>query len=125
MVGIDFTQLRADFTQQTGHLTIREGVVKGPTIGAVIQGRIDYPGDQLQMSGGFVPLHGLGNMFGQIPTVGPFLGGGNQGLIGVTYEVVGSPGHPVLHVNPVSAVAPSVFRKIFDQDTKSAGQVDH
>ena len=44
------------------------------------------------MSGTFVPMYGLNNMFGQIPVLGLFLGGGsNEGLIGVTYEVVGTP----------------------------------
>jgi len=116
--GISFSGLRADFTRQNGQLTIREGVVKGPTIGATIEGSIDYPGNQVRMSGTFVPMYGLNNMFGQIPIVGLFLGGGsNEGLIGVTYEVVGSPGQPVLRVNPISAMAPGVLRKIFEFNT--------
>jgi hypothetical protein len=116
--GISFSRLRAEFTRQNGQLTIREGVVKGPTIGATIEGSIDYPANQVRMSGTFVPMYGLNNMFGQIPIVGLFLGGGsNEGLIGVTYEVVGSPGQPVLRVNPISAMAPGVLRKIFEFGT--------
>jgi hypothetical protein len=116
--GIAFSRLRAEFTRQNGQLTIREGVVKGPTVGATIEGSIDYPGNQVRMSGTFVPMYGLNNMFGQIPIVGLFLGGGsNEGLIGVTYEVVGSPGQPVLRVNPISAMAPGVLRKIFEFGT--------
>jgi hypothetical protein len=124
--GISFSQLRAEFTRQNGQLTIREGVVKGPTIGATIEGSIDYPANQVRMSGTFVPMYGLNNMFGQIPIVGLFLGGGsNEGLIGVTYEVVGSPGQPVLRVNPISAMAPGVLRKIFEFGTgKQNNQVD-
>ena len=38
-------------------------------------------------------------------------------MIGITYEVVGTPGAPVLRVNPISAMAPGVFRKIFDFNT--------
>ena len=111
--GISFSRLRAEFTRQNGQLTIREGVVKGPMIGATIEGSIDYPGNQVRMSGTFVPMYGLNNMFGQIPVFGLFLGGGsNEGLIGVTYEVVGTPGQPVLRVNPISAMAPGVLRKI-------------
>jgi hypothetical protein len=57
----------------------------------------------------------LNNMFGQIPVLGLFLGGGsNEGLFGVTYEVVGTLGQPVLHINPVSAILPGVTRKIMD-----------
>jgi hypothetical protein len=124
--GVSFSRLRAEFTRQNGQLTIREGVVKGPMVGATIEGSIDYPGNQVRMSGTFVPMYGLNNMFGQIPIVGLFLGGGsNEGLIGVTYEVVGSPGQPVLRVNPISAMAPGVLRKIFEFGTgKQNNQVE-
>jgi hypothetical protein len=124
--GIAFSRLRAEFTRQNGQLTIRDGVVKGPTIGATIEGSIDYPGNQVRMSGTFVPLYGLNNVFGQIPLFGLILGGGsNEGLIGVTYEVVGSPGQPVLRVNPISAMAPGVLRKIFEFNTgKQNNQTD-
>jgi hypothetical protein len=116
--GISFSALRAEFTRQSGQLAIREGVVKGPTIGATIEGSIDYIGNTVRMSGTFVPMYGLNNMFGQIPVLGLFLGGGsNEGLIGVTYEVVGTPGQPVLRVNPISAMAPGVLRKIFEFNT--------
>ena len=124
--GIAFSGLRAEFTRQSGQLTIREGVVKGPTIGATIEGSIDYVGNSVRMSGTFVPMYGLNNMFGQIPIVGLFLGGGsNEGLIGVTYEVVGTPGQPVLRVNPISAMAPGVLRKIFEFNTgKQNNQIE-
>ncbi len=124
--GISFSRLRAEFTRQNGQLTIRDGVVKGPTIGATIEGSIDYPGNQVRMSGTFVPMYGLNNMFGQIPLFGLFLGGGsNEGLFGVTYEVVGTLGQPVLRVNPISAMAPGVLRKIFEFGTgKQNNQVE-
>ena len=124
--GIQFSRLRAEFTRQNGQLTIREGVVKGPTIGATIEGSIDYPGNQVRMSGTFVPMYGLNNMFGQIPILGLFLGGGNnEGLIGVTYEIVGPPSAPVLRVNPISAMAPGVLRKIFEFNTgKQNNQIE-
>ena len=124
--GIAFSRLRAEFTRQSGQLTIREGVVKGPTMGATIEGNIDYPGNQVRMSGTFIPMYGVNNVFGQIPLFGLFLGGGsNEGLFGVTYEVVGSPGQPVLRVNPISAMAPGVLRKIFEFNTgKQNNQIE-
>lgn len=113
--GIAFSALRAEFTRQSGQLTIRDGVVKGPSIGATIEGSIDYVGNQVRMNGTFIPMYGLNNMFGQIPFFGIFLGAGsNEGLIGVTYEVVGTPSAPVLRVNPISALAPGLTRKIFE-----------
>jgi uncharacterized protein DUF3971 len=116
--GISFSRLRAEFTRQNGQLTIREGVLKGASIGGTIEGSIDYPGNQVRMSGTFVPMYGLNNIFGQIPIFGLLLGAGsNEGLFGVTYEVVGTPDKPTLHVNPISAIFPGVARKIWDFNT--------
>lgn len=116
--GVSFSALRAEFTRQNGQLSIRDGVVKGPMIGATIEGSIDTVANQVRMSGTFVPMYGLNNMFGQIPVLGLFLGNGNnEGLIGVTYEVVGTPSQPVLRVNPISAIFPGVTRKIMEFNT--------
>ncbi|WP_177243244.1 DUF3971 domain-containing protein [Bradyrhizobium sp. Gha] len=116
--GISFSALRAEFIRQNGALTVRDGVVKGPMIGATIEGSIDYPGNQVCMSGTFVPMYGLNNMFGQIPVLGLFLGAGDkEGLIGVTYEVIGTPAAPVMRVNPISAIFPGVTRKIMEFNT--------
>jgi hypothetical protein len=116
--GISFSRLRAEFVRQSGQLTIKEGVLKGPTIGGTIEGNIDFPGNQVRMSGTFVPIYGLNNIFGQIPLFGLVLGGGsNEGLFGMTYEVVGTPDKPTLRVNPISMVFPGVARKIWDFNT--------
>jgi hypothetical protein len=124
--GISFSALRAEFTRQNGFLTVREGVVKGPTLGLTIEGTLDFNANQVRMSGTIVPIYGLNNMFAQFPLFGPLLGGGsNEGLFGVTYEVVGSPGAPVLRINPVSALLPGVTRKIMDFNTgKQANPVE-
>ena len=52
--------------------------------------------NEVRMRGTFVPLYGLNNAFGQMPIVGLFLGGSNEGLLGITYEVVGPPSAPTL-----------------------------
>jgi hypothetical protein len=112
--GVQFSRLRVEFTRSLGRFTIRDGLLKGPAIGGTVDGHIDYHRDEVRMRGTFVPLYGLNNMFGQLPIVGPFLGGSNEGLLGVTYEVVGPPSTPVLRVNPISAVAPGLLRKFFE-----------
>ena len=116
--GIGFSRLRAEFTRQNGQLSVREGVLKGPSIGGTIEGSIDYPSNQVRMSGTFIPMYALNNIFGQIPLVGLVLGGGsNEGVFGVTYEVVGTPDKPTLRINPLSMVFPGVTRKIWDFNT--------
>ncbi|HUL88233.1 MAG TPA: hypothetical protein VLU23_08635 [Pseudolabrys sp.] len=110
--GVDFSEMRADFTRFPGKMSVRDGVVRGPLVGATVEGNIDYTRDDVHLRGTFVPFYGLNNMFGQIPIVGLFLGGGNkEGLLGINYEAVGPPGAPRITVNPVSAIAPGLLRK--------------
>jgi hypothetical protein len=111
---VEFSRMRVDFTRMPGKLALRDGLVRGPIIGATIDGQIDYLRDDVRMRGTFVPMYGLNNMFGQLPIVGFFLGGSNEGLVGITYEVVGSPSQPTLRVNPISAIAPGMLRKVFE-----------
>jgi hypothetical protein len=112
--GVQFTRLRVEFTRSPGRLVLRDGVVQGPIVGATIDGTIDYAGNDVRLRGTFIPLYGLNNAFGQIPLFGLFLGGPKEGLLGITYQVVGAPGRSVLQVNPVSAIAPGIFRKPFE-----------
>ena len=111
--GVRFSRMRAEFTRTPGRLQIRDGVVQG-IVGATIDGTINYDADEVHLRGSFVPLYQLNNVFGQLPIVGFFLGGGNEGLLGVTYEVVGPPNAPRLNVNPLSAMAPGMLRKFFE-----------
>ncbi len=121
--GVEFTAMRVEFTRTHGRFGIREGVVRGPVVGATVEGHIDYSRNDVRMRGTFVPLFGLNNMFGQIPLFGIFLGGGsNEGLVGVTYEVVGPTNAPILRVNPISAIAPGLLRKFFEFPTGSTPQ---
>jgi hypothetical protein len=110
--GVDFSEMRSEFTRVPGKMAIRDGIVRGPLVGATVEGNIDYVRDDVHLRGTFVPFYGLNNMFGQIPIVGLFLGGGNkEGLLGINYEAVGPPGAPRITVNPVSAIAPGLLRK--------------
>jgi hypothetical protein len=112
--GVQFSRMRVEFTRRPGKMVIHEGLVTGPTVGATIDGVMDYTGNELHLRGTFVPLYGLNAAFGNIPVLGFFLGG-KEGLIGsMTYEVVGTPGTPVLRVNPISAVAPGFVRKFLE-----------
>jgi hypothetical protein len=124
---VEFSEMRCDFTRLPGRMTIRDGVVRGPVVGATIDGQIDYTRDELRLHGTFVPLYGLNNVFGQIPIVGLFLGGGsNEGLVGITYEASGPTSSPRIAINPISAVAPGLLRKfipgpgMFDQGSDLA-----
>jgi Protein of unknown function len=121
---MEFTSMRVDFTRAPGRVALRNGVVRGPLLGGTIDGLIDYTRDDLHLRGTLVPLYGPNNLLAQLPFVGLFLGGQKEGLVGVTYEVVGRPGKPLLNVNPISALAPGLLRKIFEFPAASDSVVD-
>ncbi len=118
-----FSGLKVDFTRSAGRVALRDGVVRGPVLGGTIDGFIDYANDEVHLRGTLIPLYGANNLLGQLPVVGLFLGGEKEGLVGVTYEVVGKPGNPVLHVNPLSALAPGLLRKVFEFPATSPATV--
>src|SRR6516164_3222743 len=109
-----FSGLKVDFTRSPGRIALRDGVVRGPVLGGTIDGIIDYADDEVHLRGTLIPLYGANNLLGQLPIVGLFLGGEKEGLVGVTYDAVGKPAGPVLHVNPLSALAPGLLRKVFE-----------
>ena len=41
-------------------------------------------------------------------------GGGDGGLIGVTFKLEGDADSPGVQINPLSAIAPGIFRSIFE-----------
>jgi hypothetical protein len=121
--GVEFSRMRVEFNRAPGRMTIKEGVVRGIQVGATMDGIIDYSANDVRLRGTFVPLYGLNNAFGQIPIVGLFLGGGsNEGLVGITFELAGPPGAPTLRVNPISAVAPGLLRKMFEFPSSVPGE---
>ena len=85
----------------------------GPFLGEAAV--VDLERRLLDLTGTFVPVFALNNLFAKIPILGFALGGGtDEGLIGVTFKLTGPIADPVLTVNPASAMAPGIFRKIFE-----------
>ncbi len=110
-----FTALDLVFQRQGDRLTITDGTLTGATIGGTVSGEVDLESRLLDLTGTFVPVFALNNLFAKIPILGFALGGGSdEGLIGVTFKLTGPISDPVLTVNPASAMAPGIFRKIFE-----------
>lgn len=107
--------MQVNFQRSAQQITLRDGAIWGPSIGSTFDGTLDLANDRVSVRGTYVPAYGLNNLFSRLPVVGFFLGGGpNEGLVGVTYEIVGPVSGPTLRVNPISAVAPGFLRKIFE-----------
>jgi hypothetical protein len=117
--GVQFSRMRVDFTRQPGRMTIQRGLVAGAAIGGTIEGVMDYAGNELHLRGYFVPLYGLNTAFSDFPLLGQLLGS-KEGVIGsMLYEVVGTPGTPVLRVNPASALLPGFTKKFLEVPSAS------
>lgn len=98
-----------------GYLRIGNGVVRGPQIGATFQGTLYDAKGRMDMTGTFMPAYGINRIFGEIPLFGQILGNGrDRGLIGITFKLEGDAKQPQLQVNPLSAIAPGIFRSIFE-----------
>ena len=79
------------------------------------QGTVFDKNDRMRITGTFLPAYGLNSLFADIPVLGLLLGNGrDRGLIGVTYLLEGDTKKPDVYVNPLSAIAPGVFRSIFE-----------
>jgi hypothetical protein len=112
---LSFEELRVPFRQAGWVINIDEASLRGPVLGATASGTVNIPARQMAISGTFIPAFGLNNIAGSIPILGAILGGGrNEGLLGITYKLYGSLDEPQLTMNPMSAIAPGIFRKIFE-----------
>lgn len=111
---MSFRKLEGSFSKAGSTVTVKDGSMFGPALGATVSGTVDFNRDQVNLAGTFVPLFGVNNLFSQLPVLGPLLGGGrHEGLLGLNYRITGSAANPVLNVNPLSALAPGFLRQIF------------
>jgi hypothetical protein len=105
----------AALVYQDGALSVANGVVRGDQIGATFQGMLRDAKGNTELTGTFMPAYGLNRLFGELPLIGAILGNGrDRGLLGITFKLDGPFDKPRLLVNPLSLIAPGVFRQIFE-----------
>ncbi|MGI0527820.1 DUF3971 domain-containing protein [Rhizobium giardinii] len=98
-----------------GLIAVDGGVVRGNDIGATFQGTVRDKNGNMDMTGTFMPAYGLNRLFGELPLIGVLLGNGrDRGLLGITFKLTGPFVKPNLTINPLSIIAPGVFRSIFE-----------
>lgn len=106
-------RLQSGFTWSGGRLSVREGVMSGPEIGLTFDGFIDFQRDRLDLAGSYVPAYALNSLLSDIPVLGVVIAGGqHEGIFALNYRVTGSLSSPLVNVNPLSAIAPGMIRKI-------------
>lgn len=112
---VSFERGFANITKSDGSVILKNGVLRGPAIGSTFQGTLYNKAGNMDMTGTFMPAYGINRIFGELPLVGAILGNGrDRGLIGVTFKLTGDADKPNLQINPLSVIAPGIFRSIFE-----------
>lgn len=110
---IRFQKMKMTFERSPGALEIKDAVIYNQNMGLTTEGRINFARSEIDVTGTFVPAYSVNSMLSKIPLVGLLLGGGqNEGVFGVSYRVHGPLNAPQLTINPLSAIAPGILRKI-------------
>jgi hypothetical protein len=112
---VHFDRFLAKFRKNGEVLAVDDAVLRGAVVGATFNGRFDFGTSRMQINGTYLPAYAFNNSFSRIPLIGLVLtGGASEGIFGVTFRVDGSLDQPQVFFNPLSAVAPGIFRKIFE-----------
>ena len=114
----EFDRLRAPFSIGYGQFVLEDSYLKGPLVGANVRGKVDFKTRRVNLGGTYIPLQGLNGALGGIPLLGQIISGANgEGIFGITFAVQGPMSEPQVIVNPLSIVAPGIFREMFQMTT--------
>ncbi len=103
---ITMSRIDADFQLSPGYLTLHPSSAVGPSLGISLEGVHDLRNRSVNMQGVISPVYFL-NAIGQLFTRG------GEGLFGFTFQLTGNSRKPRVSVNPISILAPGMFREIF------------
>ncbi|MBA2127117.1 DUF3971 domain-containing protein [Hyphomicrobium methylovorum] len=110
----EFDKMRAPFSVGYGQFVLEESYLKGPLLGANLRGKVDFRTKRVNLGGTYIPLQGLNGALGGIPVLGQIISGAQgEGIFGMTFAVQGPTSNPQVIVNPLSLVAPGIFREMF------------
>jgi hypothetical protein len=112
---LDFDVAQVEFMRRPDRVEVTKGMLAGDMVGGTMRGFIYTKQNQYDLTGTYVPLFGLNNVFQKIPLLGPLLGGRDgEGLVGVTFAVQGALDNPQFKINPLSALLPGAFRELLE-----------
>jgi hypothetical protein len=112
--GIGVDSLEVPFTLHGDVISVHDARATGPSLGLTGDGYFDLKTNQLALQGVFTPLYGINGFVSNIPILGTVLGSKKgEGFIGVTYSASGDADNPSVSANPISALTPGIFRRIF------------
>ena len=111
---IEFDRLRTSFATGNGQVVIEDMQAVGPLLGATLRGTLDYRRDQVKLGGTYTPLSGINRALSGVPLFGEMLTGlRGEGVVAMTFAIQGPMSNPQVIPNPLSLMAPGIFREIF------------
>ncbi len=112
---LTFDRLHAPIVIRNDVWLLDEVIMSGPSIGMTINGEMVVSENTVDLSGVLAPAYGVNSMFGDIPLLGSlFVSREGEGLLGVTFTVRGPLEETRVTVNPLSAFAPGILRRMFE-----------
>ena len=110
----EFNGMQVPFSIGYGQFVIDNGYMRGPLLGVSLGGKADFKLRSLNLGGTYIPLQGLNSALRGVPLLGELTTGPKgEGTFGITFAVQGPMAQPQVLVNPLSLVAPGIFREIF------------
>lgn len=106
--------IKTELFLNDGVLTIKDGLVHNPELGATLQGEINLNCAALNLKGTIVPAYAINKLFGHIPGVGkwfsPEKGGG---FVAIPFDIGGSFKQPKFDLHPSRILTPGILRNLF------------
>lgn len=97
-----------------GILSVKDGLVHNPELGATLQGNINLNRSILNLKGTIVPAYAINKLFGYIPGIGkwfsPEKGGG---FVAIPFDIDGSFKKPKFDLYPSRILTPGILRNLF------------
>jgi len=113
--GLSFSEFKAPFVMKEGVIDLTDVKATGLSLGYTAKGRIYTHAEVVDIEGTVVPAYALNSVLGNIPILGTLLTGVEEGggIFAATYKMTGPMENPDVKVNPLSALAPGIFRNLF------------
>jgi hypothetical protein len=103
--GIYFEDVEADFRLTPSQITLRQASAVGASMGLSMDGVFALGSGKMAMQGVFTPIYLLNG-------IGSVLTRKGEGVFGFNYTLTGDAKAPNVSVNPLSGLAPGMFRDI-------------
>ncbi|MEE2745643.1 MAG: AsmA-like C-terminal domain-containing protein, partial [Pseudomonadota bacterium] len=114
--GLSFQRFDVPFNIHRGLIEFKDAKAGGNSLGITGAGILDIDADTLQAQGTIAPLDKINSLLGNLPLLGVFFSAGEKGggIFAAEYQIMGPLEDPKITTNPLTVLAPGIFRKFFE-----------